>query len=183
MIDAESQNICNDSKNEQFLQTIKKYNKWRLIRTLILTISTIIYTVCGITFLIINKNNITTCPESHILFYIVVCICLFAISNLCFENLIKSNMQHYKIGQCVWIIVAIIVFHILILGWGIIELYIIPNNINNNTQIPDTFVNNTACGSLKETNIWHYGYATIVVICISILINIILIFYYLSKLH
>ena len=116
----------------------------------------ILYIIFGVTFLSIDKSVILKCPESHIIFYIGSYICLFIASNIYFDKFIK-NINNQKFKKLIFIIYPVFISHILILTWGIIELYIIPNNINNDTSIPGTFVNNTSCEKLINTTSWQIG--------------------------
>ena len=142
------------------------YNYSSNVPRLFIYISCILYIIFGVTFLSIDKNIIFKCPESRIMYYISIYICLFIGSNIYFDKLIQ-NIRANKYNKLIFITYPVFISHILIIIWGIIELYIITNNINNDTSIPGTFVNNTDCEKLINTTSWQIGNLTFYISIIS----------------
>ena len=140
----------------------------------------IVYLICGIVFLSLDKNAIILCPESHILFYIITYLCLFAASNMYLDSFIHSS-PNQNCRKYTGLLIPLCFLHVVIIGWGILEMSIIPDNINNDTSIPYTFINNTSCYDLKKTSSWEFANATLYISIISFIIYIICIFYILAQ--
>ena len=174
-----------ENNNREIPLLVKLHDK-RLIYSystnvsrLFICIISILYIIFGVTFLSIDKNVILKCQESHIMFYIISYICLFICSNIYFDKLIQ-NISNFKFKKLIFIIIPLFICHILVITWGIVELYIIPNNINNDTSIKGTFVNNTDCYKLKDTSTWEMSNLTFYISILAFLLYVLTIAYIIS---
>lgn len=153
--------------NEPLIDNTIGQRRLRLIILFTVNAITISYSSIGIILLYLNYNIIRDCIQSHILTYTTSYICLFIISNICWEGAYLKYTEKYF-----WIFSIIELSNIACLTWALFELYVIPYN-NEETIILDSFNNNTQCLKLENTGSWAYMESSVIFIIVSSIVYVI----------
>lgn len=140
-------------------------------------LATTYYLIFGILCIYNNiyklHNPISLCTISHLTYYIIISM-VYACLRFIYPCIIKNK----KITITMCYIGICIVLELLLLSWGLTEVYMIPNILNINPyesniiEFNITEFNKTACHDIKYTPLWKFGLITVIsqVTIISLLI-------------
>lgn len=134
--------------------------------------ASITYLVYGIIILSDDKDISDNCTGSHLWAYVLTnLILMFLVKSKIVNNILNKNSNKNN-DNCVFIC-SYICCMLIDLGlaiWGSIELYVIPNN--NKIITSSEYI---ACMDLKNSNIWTFGFVTMILQYISVGIILIII--------